>query len=92
LRVLIYPGTFDPFTNGHVDIARRAARLCDRLIVAILINSSKKSFFTTEERTRMAQIALQGLPNVEVESFGGLLDRLLPGKPGILFLLVCVND
>ena len=73
MRILIYPGTFDPFTNGHVDIARRAARLCDRLIVAILTNSSKKSFFTTEERTRMAQIALQGLPNVEVESFGGLL-------------------
>ncbi len=73
MRTLIYPGTFDPFTNGHVDIARRAARLCDRLIVAVLTNSNKKPYFTADERTRMAQLALQGIRNVEVESFNGLL-------------------
>jgi len=73
LHVLIYPGTFDPFTNGHVDIARRAARLCDRLVVAVLTNSSKKAYFSVADRIRMARLSLQDIPNVEVESFNGLL-------------------
>lgn len=73
MRILIYPGTFDPFTNGHVDIARRAARLCDILVVAVLTNSSKQPYFSSADRVRMAQLALQGLPNVEIESFSGLL-------------------
>ena len=80
MRILIYPGTFDPFTNGHVDIARRAARLCDLLIVAILTNSSKRPFFSTTDRAWMARKALEGIPNVEVESFDGLLVDLYRKK------------
>ena len=73
MTVFIYPGSFDPFTNGHYDIARRAARLCDLLIVAVLTNSSKQSSFTVEERVSMARTALKDIPNVAVESFAGLL-------------------
>jgi pantetheine-phosphate adenylyltransferase len=73
MKTLIYPGSFDPFTNGHVDIARRSARLCDHLIVAILTNTSKRPYFSSAERTRMARMALIDLPNVEVESYSGLL-------------------
>jgi len=80
MRVLIYPGTFDPFTNGHFDIARRAAKICDRLVVAILTNSSKKPYFSVADRVRMAQICLQGIPNIEVESFSGLLVDLYRQK------------
>ncbi|MDD2533414.1 MAG: pantetheine-phosphate adenylyltransferase [Eubacteriales bacterium] len=73
MTVYIYPGSFDPFTNGHFDIARRAAGLCDRLIVAVLTNSRKKSHFTSAERVAMARVALQSIPNIEVEAFEGLL-------------------
>lgn len=80
MRVLIYPGTFDPFTNGHYDIARRATRLCDRLIVAVLTNSSKQAYFSVSDRIRMARLSLQGIPNIEVESFNGLLVDLYRQK------------
>jgi len=73
MRTLIYPGSFDPFTNGHVDIASRAARLCDRLYIAILTNSAKKQYFTAAERVQMAQLAMQDCPNVIVENYDGLL-------------------
>lgn len=73
MRTLIYPGSFDPFTNGHVDIASRAARLCDRLYIAILTNSAKKQYFTAVERVNMARLAMQDYPNVLVESYDGLL-------------------
>ena len=73
MAIFIYPGSFDPFTNGHYDIARRAARLCDQLIVAVLTNSSKKSYFTVDERVAMAKSVLKDIPNVAVESFSGLL-------------------
>jgi pantetheine-phosphate adenylyltransferase len=73
MTVFIYPGSFDPFTNGHYDIARRGARLCDLLVVAVLTNSSKQSSFTVEERVSMARTALKDIPNVVVESFAGLL-------------------
>ncbi len=73
MRTIIYPGSFDPFTNGHVDVARRASRLCDRLVIAILTNTSKKAFFTVEDRIRMVRLSLQDMPGVEVEGFDGLL-------------------
>jgi len=73
MNILIYPGTFDPFTNGHVDIARRAIAICDKLYVAILTNSTKKVAFTVDERLEMAKISLAGLQNVEIETFDGLL-------------------
>lgn len=73
MRIMIYPGTFDPFTNGHVDIARRAARLCDRLIIAVLTNRNKKPCFTVQDRLEMASLALKDLPDIEVARYDGLL-------------------
>lgn len=71
----IYPGTFDPLTNGHVDITRRAARLFDRLIIAIAESPSKRPVFDLEQRIELAHIALEkpALPNVQVIGFSGLL-------------------
>lgn len=73
MKIFIYPGTFDPFTNGHTDIARRAVSICDKLYVAILTNNKKQASFTVEERIEMAKKSLAGIKNVEVESFDGLL-------------------
>ncbi len=69
----IYPGSFDPITNGHLDLIDRAARLFDRLIVAILSNESKEPVFSVEERIEMLREVVTGYPNVEVDSFHGLL-------------------
>ena len=72
-RVAVYPGSFDPLTNGHVDIILRGARLFDRIIVAILRNAEKNPLFSPEERISMALDVFREHPNVEVESFEGLL-------------------
>ncbi len=69
----IYPGTFDPITNGHVDLVLRATRLFDRVIIAVAENTSKKTVFSVEERVAMARTALAGIENVEVCSFSGLV-------------------
>lgn len=69
----IYPGSFDPVTNGHIDIAARASRIFDRVIVAVYDTPSKTLVFSTPERVAMAQRALAEHPNVEVRSFTGLL-------------------
>ena len=71
--VAIYPGTFDPLTNGHVDIIARGARLFDRIIVAVLVNAEKSPLFTMTERLDIARAVFTGLPNVEVDTFDGLL-------------------
>jgi pantetheine-phosphate adenylyltransferase len=71
--VAIYPGTFDPLTNGHVDIIARGARLFDRIIVAVLVNAEKSPLFTVTERLEIARTVFKGLPNVEVDTFDGLL-------------------
>ncbi len=73
MSTVIYPGTFDPITNGHVDIIERAAGLFDHVIVAIAHNIQKTPLFSIEERTQMILTATQHLSNVEVDSFGGLL-------------------
>lgn len=72
-KVAIYPGTFDPITLGHVDVARRAARLFDRVYVAVAATSSKQPVFSLEERTELAQAALTDIDNIQVTSFSGLL-------------------
>jgi pantetheine-phosphate adenylyltransferase len=72
LTTALYPGSFDPVTNGHLDIAARAAAIFDRLIVAIFDTPAKNLLFTTRERVDMATEALKGIPNVEVTSFTGL--------------------
>ncbi|RKZ80400.1 MAG: pantetheine-phosphate adenylyltransferase [Gammaproteobacteria bacterium] len=69
----IYPGTFDPITNGHIDLVVRASKLFDRVIVAIAINPSKEPAFTLEERVDLAKQTLAGIDNVEVCGFQGLL-------------------
>jgi len=71
--IAVYPGSFDPITNGHLDLIERASRLFERLIVAILRNEAKKPLFSVEERLEMAREVLRDYPNVEVASFGGLL-------------------
>ncbi len=71
--VAIYPGSFDPLTNGHVDIIRRGARLFDRIVVAVLINLEKAPLFTVPERVEIAREAFAGQANVEVDTFDGLL-------------------
>jgi pantetheine-phosphate adenylyltransferase len=69
----VYPGSFDPLTNGHVDIITRGARLFDRIIVAILINAEKSPLFTMDERVEIARQVFKEVPNVEVDTFDGLL-------------------
>ncbi len=71
--VAIYPGSFDPITNGHLDLIQRGARLFDRLIVSVLRNETKAPLFSVEERTEMLREVVQVFPNVEIDSFGGLL-------------------
>jgi pantetheine-phosphate adenylyltransferase len=72
-KTAIYPGSFDPLTNGHIDIIRRGARLFDRVIIAVLINLEKAPLFTVPERVEIAREAFAGQPNVEVDTFDGLL-------------------
>jgi pantetheine-phosphate adenylyltransferase len=69
----VYPGSFDPITNGHIYIAERAAALFDELVVSVLLNPQKKATFSVEERQAMAREALSHLPNVKVSFFEGLL-------------------
>ena len=71
--VAIYPGSFDPLTNGHVDIIRRGARLFDRIVVAVLINAEKRPLFSISERVEILGQVFEGAPNVEVDTFAGLL-------------------
>src|SRR5579863_2107930 len=73
MRTAIYPGSFDPFTNGHLDVVQRAAKLFDHVIVAVAKNEGKRPLFTMEERLALAQIAVKSLPNVEATAFDGLL-------------------
>jgi pantetheine-phosphate adenylyltransferase len=73
LRTAIYPGSFDPPTNGHCDIIRRAARLFDHLIVAVAINQTKTAFFSVEERVEMLREVVKDYDNIEVDNFEGLL-------------------
>ena len=72
-RIAIYPGSFDPVTNGHIDIVRRGTALFDQIIVTILHNPKKVSLFTTEERMKMLQESMKNMPGVTFDTFGGLL-------------------
>src|SRR3954468_9517331 len=69
----VYPGSFDPLTNGHVDIIERGARLFDRIIVAILVNAEKAPLFSMAERVEICRAVFKNHPNVEVDTFNGLL-------------------
>ncbi len=72
-RIAVYPGSFDPITNGHINLIERALELFDRLIVAVAFNPNKSSLFSVEERVEMIRIALKNDPRVTAVSFDGLL-------------------
>jgi pantetheine-phosphate adenylyltransferase len=71
--IAVYPGSFDPITNGHLDLIQRALRIFDRIIVAVATNAFKKSLFTIEERVEMVRISLEGYPQISIDTFDGLL-------------------
>jgi pantetheine-phosphate adenylyltransferase len=71
--VAIYPGSFDPLTNGHVDIIHRGSRFFDRIVIAILVNAEKAPLFTAAERVEITREVFRDWPNVEVDTFDGLL-------------------
>ncbi len=93
-RIAVYPGTFDPITNGHSDLVTRAAPLFDKLIVAIARSSSKTPGFPLEERVELARSALAKVPNVEVRGFDNLLAEFVTecGAGVILRGLRAVSD
>lgn len=80
-RIAVYPGSFDPITNGHLDIIQRASKVFDKVIVAVIENPEKKcSLFTTEERVNLIKKVTSGLLNVEAESFRGLTVKYVHEK------------
>ena len=85
-QVIIYPGSFDPPTNGHVDLIHRASRLFDEVVVAVLRHDSKHALFGVDERMEMLREAAAGLPNVSVDSFDGLLVEFVRRKKARLIL------
>lgn len=94
MRTVIYPGSFDPLTNGHLDVIRRAAKLFDRVIVAVAENEAKHPLFSLEERRRLVQTAVRGMERVEVDAFRGLLVSYVERRRGhaILRGLRAVSD
>ncbi len=73
MRSVVYPGTFDPITNGHSDLVARASRLCDRVVVAVAEDTVKTPAFPTQRRVALAREVCSSMPNVEVVAFSGLL-------------------
>ena len=73
MQKVVCPGSFDPVTNGHIDVFKRAADLCDEVIVAVLVNHTKAGLFSIEERVELIKESCQHLPKVSVETFDGLL-------------------
>ena len=72
MTIALYPGTFDPITNGHLDIAVRAARLFEKVVIGVYDTPSKDLMFNTEERVKLAELSTSGHPNIEVKPFNGL--------------------
>jgi len=80
MKIGVYPGTFDPITNGHIDIIRRSLRVFDKVIVAVAPNPKKKPIFDIKDRVDMIQEAIRDIPNVEIEIFEGLLAEYMKRK------------
>lgn len=93
-RVAVYPGTFDPFTNGHLSLVRRGLEVFDRVIVAAAKDSGKNPLFSLEERVAMIREVFRGQPRVQVDGFSGLLVEYVPqvGANTILRGLRAVSD
>jgi pantetheine-phosphate adenylyltransferase len=94
MRTVIYPGSFDPLTHGHLDLVERAARLFDRVIVAVAQNESKQPLFSLEERRALVARAVRHLKNVEADTFSGLLVQYVEDRGGVAILrgLRAVSD
>ena len=94
MQIAVYPGSFDPITYGHLDVIQRAARLFDRVIVAVAENEAKHPLFTLEERYQLGIAATAGLENVEVDSFRSLLIDYVVKRKGQVILrgLRAVSD
>lgn len=92
--IAVYPGTFDPITNGHADLIQRAARLFDRVVVAIAANPGKQPTFGLDDRIRLASLVLKGLDNVEVTGFDSLLVHFVQSRSAQVILrgLRAVSD
>jgi pantetheine-phosphate adenylyltransferase len=82
MRTVVYPGSFDPVTNGHLDLVQRAAKLFDRVIVAIAVNEDKTPLFTLKERQDLVRRSVKHLHNVEIDSLTGLLVDYVDRKSG----------
>lgn len=80
MKIGVYPGSFDPVTNGHLDIIERASKVFDKLIVGVLVNPEKKGLFSVEERVEIIKRVTKDYNNVEVEAFSGLLIDFLKEK------------
>jgi pantetheine-phosphate adenylyltransferase len=94
MRRVVYPGSFDPLTNGHLDLIERAVKLFDSVVVAIAENEAKHPLFSLQERKALVQASLTGMPNVEVETFTGLLVDYVERRGGqaVLRGLRAVSD
>jgi pantetheine-phosphate adenylyltransferase len=82
MRTVVYPGSFDPITNGHLDVIQRASKLFDRIIVAIAQNESKNPFFTLNERRALVSRSIERLENAEADTFTGLLVDYVEQRKG----------
>ncbi|TQV88954.1 pantetheine-phosphate adenylyltransferase [Aliikangiella coralliicola] len=93
-KIVLYPGTFDPITNGHLDLIERASRLFDKVIVAVARSRGKNPLFTVEQRVELVELVVENIPNVEVCGFSGLLVDLAKQKKANVMLrgLRAVSD
>ena len=94
MKRVIYPGTFDPVTNGHIDVIKRATELFDEIVVTVAKNPTKSPMFTVAERIEMLEISLKDIPNVFVDSFDGLVvdHAKAIGAVGIIRGLRAISD
>lgn len=93
-KACIYPGTFDPITNGHVDVVKRALRFFDRVVVAVAVNENKNPYFSIDDRVHMAKLATSGLQNIDVKPFSNLLVNFAKNEkiPTVIRGLRAVSD
>jgi len=94
MKIAVYPGSFDPVTNGHLDIIERASKIFDKVIIGILKNSNKEPMFTVEERTELLKKVTKDFNNVEIDSFDGLLVNFMEKKHATVIIkgLRAVSD
>ncbi|MFN3479012.1 MAG: pantetheine-phosphate adenylyltransferase [Thermodesulfovibrionales bacterium] len=94
MRIAIYPGTFDPITNGHLDLVKRGIRIFDEVIIAVAPNPKKQPLFTLDERLRLIRESIRDIENVKVEAFNGLLVDYVESKRAVAIIrgLRAVSD